>query len=160
MNVWFRRLLLVLTIGCGFLGIALTIQFFAQTDKVVAYIMLLAFIGLYAYGIFVGLKLSEGPPPLKHLRLYFGLQIPFISSPLVVYRFCSGLQATVAIGQSGLTWDCRLGTEWQFAIFSSAAWGCGVNFVALIIVFLLYSRLATTAGKDSCPDPTNHFSLV
>ena len=147
MNVWFRRLLLVLTIGGGFLGIAVTIQFFAQTDKVVGYIMLLAFIGLYAYGVLVGLKLSEGPPPLKHLRLYFGVQIPFISSPVVVYRFCSGLQATVAIAQSGLTWDCRLGTEWQFAIFSSAVWGCGINFVALVIVSLLYSRLATDVNK-------------
>jgi hypothetical protein len=148
MNVWFRRLLLILTIGGGFVGVTLTVQFFAQADKVIAYAILLAFVGLYAYGIFVGLKLSEGPPPLNHLRLYFALQIPFISSPLIAYRFCSGLQVTVAIIQPGLRWDCYLGSQWQFAILSSAPWGCGVNFVALVIVFLLYFHLATYADKS------------
>jgi hypothetical protein len=145
MNAWFRRFLLILTIGGGFIGVALTTQFFSQANKVIAYIMLLAFVGLYGYGIFVGLKLSEGSAPLRHLRLYFGLQIPFISSPLIAYRFCSGLQATVAIIQPGLRWDCRLGSEWQIAILSSGLWGVGVNFVALAIVFLLYSRLAVVA---------------
>lgn len=142
MNVWFRRLLLVLTIGGGFVGIVLTVQFFSSANKVIAYIILVAFIGLYGYGVFAGLKLVEGPVPLKHLRLYFGLQIPFISSPLIAYRFCSGLQATVAIIQPGLQWDSRLGSEFQFAILSSAPWGFGVNFVALAVVLLLYSRLA------------------
>lgn len=134
------------------MGVALTIPFFAQADKVIAYVVLLAFIALYAYGIFIGIKLSEGPPPLKHLRLYFGLQIPFISSPVIAYRFCSGLQATVAMIQSSLKWDFRLGVEGQFAILSSAPWGCGVNFVALAIVFLLYPRLGVApedAGDSS-----------
>jgi hypothetical protein len=148
MNVWFRRLLLILTIGGGFVGIALTIQFFTQADKVIAYVMLVAFISLYAYGIFTGIKLSEGLPPLKHLRLYFGLQIPFISSPVIGYRFGSGLQMTVAIIQSEMRWDCRLGAEGQFALLPSAPWGIGINFVALAIVFLLYSRLAV-APEDA-----------
>jgi hypothetical protein len=43
MNVWFRRLLLVLTIGGGFTGVALTTDLFSQASKVIAYIMLLAF---------------------------------------------------------------------------------------------------------------------
>src|SRR5262249_23626745 len=125
---------------------------------VIAYVMLLAFIGLYAYGILIGIKLSEDPPPLKHLRLYFSLQIPFISSPVIAYRFSSGLQATVAIIQSSLKWDFRLGVEGQFAMLSSAPWGCGVNFVALIIVLLLYSHLATDVGRSSRPELTNHSS--
>ena len=102
MNAWFRRLLLILTIGGGFAGVLLTIHSLPQGNKVIGYISLLAFIGLYSYGIFVGFKLSEGPVPLEHLRVYFGLQIPFISSPLIAYRFCSGLSATVAIIQPGL----------------------------------------------------------
>jgi len=142
MNVWFCRLLLILTIGGGFLGVAITTQFFPQANKVIIYIMLLAFVGLYGYGIFVGLKLSEGSVPLRHLRLYFGLQIPFISSRVIAYRFCSGLQTTISIIQPGLRWDCRFGSEWQFSILSSAPWGVGINFVALAIVCLLYSRLA------------------
>jgi len=60
MNAWFRRLLLILTIGGGFVGITVTIQFFLHANKVIAYILTLVFLGLYGYGIFVGFKLSEG----------------------------------------------------------------------------------------------------
>jgi hypothetical protein len=129
------------------LGVAVTTQSFPQINKVIIYIMLLAFAGLYGYGIFVGLKLSEGSAPLRHLRLYFGLQIPLISSPVIVYRFCSGLQTTIAMIQPGLRWDFRLGSEWQFSILSSAPWGVGINFVALAIVCLLYSRLALVPNE-------------
>src|SRR5437870_5311097 len=142
MNAWFRRLLLILTIGGGFVGVAVTIQFFLHANTVIAYIVAVAFLGLYGYGIFVGFKLSEGSAPLRHLRLYFALQVPLISSPLITYRFCSGLQATVAIIQQSFRWDWRLGSEWQFVIHSSAPWGVGINLVALAIVFLLNSRLA------------------
>jgi len=149
MNAWFRRLLLILTIGGGFAGVLLTIHSLPQGNKVIGYISLLAFIGLYSYGIFVGFKLSEGPVPLEHLRVYFGLQIPFISSPLIAYRFCSGLSATVAIIQPGLRgrWDYRLGSVWRFVIHSSAPWGVGINLVALVIVLLLYSRWAVCRKK-------------
>jgi hypothetical protein len=92
--------------------------------------------------------------PLRHLRFYFSLQIPFISSPVIAYRFCSGLEATVAIIQLGLRCEYRLGSGGQFAILSSAPWGIGVNFVALAIVFLLYSRLAVVQEDATCPDLT------
>ena len=153
MNVWFRRLLLILTIGGGFVGVARTIQFFSHVDKVIAYVVLLAFVCLYGYGIFLGVKLSEGAAPLRHLRVYFGLQIPFISSPIVAYRFATGFQTTIAITQSGLGWDVRfLGSEGQFAILSQEPWGVGINVIALAIVFLLYSRLAVVP-EDATLEP-------
>ena len=152
MNVWFRRLLLILTIGGGFVGIALTTTLFHQANKVIAYVLLLAFIAFYGYGVFVGLKLSEGPAPLGHLRAYFAFQIPLLSSPVVAYRFCSGLQATIAIIPPTLGWDCRLGSEWHFAVLSSDRWGIGVNLVALAIMFLLYSRLAVPTDAPTGPN--------
>src|SRR5438093_13143723 len=101
MNAWFRRLLLILMIGGGFLGIALTAQAFSRADRVIAYIALLAFVALNGYGIFLGVRLSDGSAPLRHLRFYFALQIPFISSPIIAYRFATGLQVTIAMMQSG-----------------------------------------------------------
>ena len=47
MTAWFRRLLLILTIGGGLEGVAVTAQGFLQANKVIAYVMLLAFAGLY-----------------------------------------------------------------------------------------------------------------
>jgi hypothetical protein len=153
MNAWLRRLLLVLTIGGGFVGVLLTIPFLAQADKVIAYVMVIAFVALYGYGIFLGLKLSEGVAPLRALRVYFALQIPFISSPLVAYRFSTGFQTTIAIGQSRLAVDWRLGSEGQFALFSSAPLGIGLNIVALAIVLLLYSRLVEAPEHSSVQRP-------
>ncbi len=153
MNAWFRRLILILTIGGGFVGILLTAQSFSQADKVVAYIALLAFVGLYGYGIFLGVRLSEGSAPLRHLRLYFGLQIPFLSSPVIAYRFSTGLQVTIAMIQSGVRCDWRLGSEGQFAILSPEPWGIGINLVALAIVCLLYSRLAVVADDGTVCGP-------
>jgi hypothetical protein len=155
MNTWLRRLLLILTIGGGFIGIGLTAPFFSQADKVIAYIALLAFLGLYVWGIFLGVRLSEGSASLRHLRLYFGLQIPFISSPVIAYRFSTGLQVTLAMIRSGLRCDWRLGSEGQFAISSAEPWGIGINVVALAIVCLLYSRLAVFPEDTTCPDLTN-----
>ena len=137
------------------MGVVLTTQFFSQANKVIAYAMLFAFIALYGYGIFVGLKLSEGPTPIHHLRAYFILQIPLISSPLFAYRFCSGLQATVAVIPPSFGFDFRLGSEWHFAVSSSDHWGIGVNLVALAIVFLLYSPLAAAAEDAPAYDLTN-----
>jgi hypothetical protein len=69
MNIWFRRLLLILTIGGGFIGLTLTLQSLFGVNKVIGYLAVLLFVALYGYGIFVGLKLSEGPIPIKHLAI-------------------------------------------------------------------------------------------
>lgn len=146
MNIWLRRLLVVLLVGGGFAGVALIPDFVFQPMKPIARLVLLGFVCVYCYAVFIGLKLSEGTACLKCLRLYFAFQIPFVSSPIITYRFGSGLQITLAIIESGLTLGCRLGSEFQLAVSSSAPWGIGVNFVGLAILFLLYSRLAV--GRD------------
>ncbi len=142
-------------IGGGFIGIALTAQSFSQADRVIVYIALLAFVCLNGYGIFLGVRLSEGSARLRHLRFYFMLQIPFISSPIIVYQFATGLHVTVAIIQSTLSCGWRLGSEGQLAISSSAPWGIGINVIAIAIVVLLYSRLAVVPqdAPVSRPNP-------
>ena len=124
------------------MGIAFTTQLFAQATKVFGYLILFGFIVLYGWGVFIGLRLSEGPAPLSHLRGYFGFQVPFISSPIYVYQFCSGFHFTTSLIQSSLQWELRLGSEMQFAFLGSAPWGFGVNLFALAILILLYSRFA------------------
>jgi hypothetical protein len=147
-NSWLRRLLIILTVGGGFTGVAFTVQFFAKTDKAFGYLILVGFIVLYGWGVFIGIKLSEGPAPLGHLRAYFAFQIPFILSPIYVYRFCSGFHFTIALIQSGLQWDFRLGSEMQFAFLSQAPWGFGINLFAVAIIVLLYSRLAGELPRE------------
>ena len=141
MNIWFRRFLLILTIGGSFAGLVLTWQiiFLAEKPFWVTYVISLIFLALYGYGVFIGVCLAEGANPISSLIFYFAMQVPFISSHRVTYRFYSGLEATLAIRDFGLGWDARFGSEWRLAILSSAPLGFGINVVAIIIVFILTS---------------------
>lgn len=152
MNVWLRRFLVILTVGGGFAGLALTVQiiFVAQKPFWVTYAIALLFFALYAYGVFIGIWLSEGSRPVWPLLFYFALQIPFISSPIFTYRFCSGLQATVAIVGDVLSWDARLGSECRLAILSSATLGFGINLVALVVVLILTPHAFHDKERDRC----------
>lgn len=143
MNIWLRRLLSILLIGGGFAGAALITDFIFLPMKAIARAVLLGFVCVYCYAIFIGLRLNEGTVPLRYLRVYFAFQIPFVSSPLITYRFSSGLHVTLALIESQLTLSCRLGSEFQCGIGSAAPWGLGVNFIGLAMLFLLYSRLVT-----------------
>jgi hypothetical protein len=115
------------------------IIFVAEKPVWVTYVISLIFLALYGYGVFIGVCLAERGEPIWSLLFYFTVQIPFISSPLVTYRFYSGLEATVAIRDVGVGWDARFGSEWRLAILSSAPLGFGINIVAIIIVFFLTS---------------------
>src|SRR4051812_27799422 len=111
MNIWFRRFLVILTLGGGFLGAVMmaNVAFTAKNTPVVGYVLMALFIGLYVYGIFAGMRLSEEPTSYAHVLAFFLLQVPFVSSPLLVYRFACGLHVTVAMVGFGIGWMFRLG---------------------------------------------------
>ncbi|MFZ0917150.1 MAG: hypothetical protein WAN04_09685, partial [Candidatus Udaeobacter sp.] len=97
MNIWFRRFLVVLTVGGGFLGVTIAAYtlFTGKNTPVFGYAMLGLIIGLYAYGIFAGIRLSEDASHYGHVLFFYALQVPVFSSPILVYRFACGFHATV-----------------------------------------------------------------
>lgn len=139
MNIWFRRLLLVLTIGGSFAGVVTTMNAVLTATKApaVGYCVMCFFVLLYAYGIFAGLRLSENASHYGHVMFFFSLQVPFFSSPLIVYRFTCGADATIAIVGLGFAWMLRLGGDWQLALLQANLWGLGVNLFAAAILFAL-----------------------
>ena len=74
---------------------AVTIQFFLHANKVIAYILALAFVGLYGYGIFVGFKLSAGD----------GKQFSPIQAPAA--RTILNISNILDIERRWLTWKRR-----------------------------------------------------
>src|SRR5260370_343263 len=97
MNIWFRRFLVVLTIGGGFLGVVILVDalFAAKNTPLSGYVMIPLFIALYIYGIFAGIRLSEDAFHYGHVLFFYALQVPFFSSPILVYRFACGFHATI-----------------------------------------------------------------
>jgi hypothetical protein len=139
MNIWFRRLLVILTVGGGFLGMVMTVNaLFASKDTpVLGYAMLGLFVALYGYGIVAGLRLSEDANHYGHVLFFYALQVPFFSSPIILYRFGGGLQVTVWVVGLNFGWMFRLGSDWQMAILQPNSWGGGVNLFAASILFAL-----------------------
>jgi hypothetical protein len=138
MSLFVRRILLILNVGGGFAGLATTLGIGASINfSVYAYGIVIFFIALYSYGIYVGVRLSEGAEVHRHLILYYALQVPFVSSPLVLYRFCSAIQITAAVVDSGVAWILHIGSDWQFALLQHNPYRFGANLFALAILLLL-----------------------
>jgi hypothetical protein len=140
MSVWFKRSLVILTIGGGFLGFVGTSHAFLAGTKTswYDYTVPVLFMILYAFGIFSGIGLTENRPAYSRLLFYFAIQVPFVSSPFFVYEFTSGCQIAVGIVGSGLIWSARLGSNWEVAIRQPNSWGVGINVFALIVMLVLY----------------------
>ena len=146
-----RRLHIVLTIGGGFVGVVVTLQAFfaAKESNPMFYALLVTFIGLFAYGIYAGLRFADNPSDTKHLIAFYWLQVPWLSSPLLAYRFASGFHVTGGFVDSKLSMLFRIGSDWQFSTAKPAPWGLGINVFALVVVILLMRK-----KPNKAPEPT------
>lgn len=148
MKLWLRRLHLVLTIGGGFAGMVITLQaiFTAKGANPMFYVVLGTFVCLYGYGVFAGVRFAETPGDKTHLAIFYWLQVLWISSPLIVYRFASGFHVSGAILGGQLAGFLRVGSDWQFSLLKAAPWGIRLNVFALV--------MAISAMRKDKPDKT------
>jgi hypothetical protein len=65
------------------------------------------------------------------------LQIPYLLSPVVAYRFADGLFGGVGIAETGMFGWFRLGSDFQFNLMRPLPWGLGVNLVAVAMLVAL-----------------------
>jgi hypothetical protein len=116
MNIWFRRSLVVLTVGGGFFGAVISTDtlFAAKNTPVFGYAMIALVIALYTYGIFAGIRLSEDARHYGHVLFFYALQVPFFSSPILLYRFACGFHATI--------WVVGFSFGWMFRLAAIASW--------------------------------------
>jgi hypothetical protein len=155
MNIWFRRFLVVLTVGGGFLGAVISADtlFAAKNTPVFAYAMIALVIALYTYGIFAGIRLSEDASHYGHVLFFYAVQVPFFSSPILLYRFTCGLHATIWVVGFSVGWMFRLGSDFQLAILQPNSWGGGVNLFAAAILFALVVHFFSEEDKAPAPGP-------
>jgi hypothetical protein len=149
MNIWFRRFLVVLTIGGGFLGVVILVDtlFASQNTPVFGYAMMALLIALYIYGIFAGIRLSENANHYGHVLFFYALQVPFLSSPILVYRFACGFHATIWMVGFSIGWMFRLGSDCQLTFLQPNSWGGGVNLFAAAILFALVIHFFSDEDK-------------
>jgi hypothetical protein len=150
MKQWLRATLIILSIGGGFAGASLSVPLFANASLGIALIVLV-FILLYAFVAATGLLFALDERRTKPLSIALALQLPFLSSPLLIYKFGAGFLATLFIGGPSpadnigvrVGWEWYFGAFWRFGLMENAPWTLGINIIPLVMLILL-----RRAGRD------------
>lgn len=161
MKTWLRISIIFLTVGGGFCGFAATWQVLVNALKSAPHnptdiFLLVVFLALYGFVTIAGLVFSQNQRKILPILISFGLQIPWISSPFLSFRFTGGLHATIGIVGGGFGGGVSLGSDWQCSLFQQAPWGVGVNLFALFMFILLAH--SACASKQRFDASTNQAS--
>lgn len=158
MDRWIKRLIAVLEIGGGFMGITIMLLSHRWNMNVPVHVWILFvwFTFLFLFGIVSGLALLEKPQLGSALSaVYQAFQIPIVSSPLVTYELLSGLQL-------GFGWLYgRPAVVFEFGARSTLVfwkhtdqWLIGINMLALFfLVYLLFQLRPKVKATE--PSSTN-----
>jgi hypothetical protein len=158
MKTWLRWPLLLMTIGGGFTGLALSVQAILQkgTGNFLESMILAAFADLYVFVVLGGLVFADNPKRTLPLIIGLCLQIPCFSSPYFLYVFSSGFRVNLGLISWNLWATLGLGSDAQFAILRNHPWGVGINvFAASMLVLVLITRRAAVAAATAPVGPSD-----
>lgn len=163
MKTWLRLLLVTATVGGGFSGILLTSNLLGSGGHgALQILILLLFMAMYAFVTVSGLMLVHDESRIWPVSTALALQIPWVSTPVMVYQFASGMHAAITLGtpedsdRIGIHLGCNFlfGTHFQFRLgpYHETPSAFGVNAVALaLFILLLRSRRYSRAGQSQRP---------
>jgi hypothetical protein len=141
MKIWQQRVVGILTLGGGSVGAVAALQLLFTRTNPLEWIFCVAFMGVYAWGIWCGVRLLEGQPGSERSTLkYWLVQIPTFGSPLLGYFLSSGFHTTVSVQLDPIKFNANflLGSTFRYSLLQSEEpWLVGVNVFALVIAWLL-----------------------
>jgi hypothetical protein len=160
MKTWLRLTIVLMTVGGGFAGVLITAdRLFHLNGHGAAYAIILAiFFLLYAFVTTSGLMFVHDPHRTRPVLVALALQMPWVSCPIFVYQFASGLYAAVTVGEAEvagnigfhLGWIAQFGSLFRIAGFQDIPWNLGVNLIA-VLMFVLLRR--SVQSSSSTPKP-------
>lgn len=156
MRPWLRLTLILMTVGGGFAGFAVTLQSLLNSLSAppLNLFLTLLFAGLYAFVVASGLWFTHDPKRTDLLLAALAIQIPSISYSSFVYLFSAGLVWIISISGPEkdntvgvhVGWEMYFGGSWKVSIRDGNPLRIGVNLVALTLFLLLWK-----AGQPSAP---------
>ena len=171
MKPWLRLVLVVTTVGGGFVATVAIIGVIQSRPKgLLAWLPIILFLALDVFVMASGLIFVQDPRKTRPLAVALGLQIPRISSYLLVYVFSTGLQLAfdVAAGatDSGgpavrFKFAAHLGATMTFDILHQHPVSLGINLWAVAMLILLWRSARITAAvpqmtTSACAEPAIH----
>ena len=145
MKPWLRLTLITVTVGGGFTGIAITLQSLlaAQNQPPVNYVLMLGFMALFGFVTTSGLVFVQDPKRIDLLIVALAIQVPWVSSPLIAYKFAAGFQVCIALFGGHFYGGFRLGSDYQINFFQHLPWGAGINLFAVALLVLVVRATQT-----------------
>jgi len=145
MQLWQRRILGVLAIGGGALGIAVGLQVASSSNGVLAWLLIAPFLCLYLWGIWCGVCLLEDRKGAARSNLAFwAIQVPVLQSPYFGYLFTSGFFSTVTLQPAGtkLGFQFWMGSRFEISLMQAdRPVVLGINLFALVVAVFLYRHI-------------------
>lgn len=151
MKPWLRLTLITMTVGGGFTGVVVTFQALqsglTSHDQSVVNLLAMGCFLLLNTGVTVsGLLFVCDPSSTNGLFAVLAMQVPWISSSLIAYRFATGFQLVLSINGPAkgedlafhLGWAFLLGSSWSWSILQERQFGLGANVWALTMIVLLW----------------------
>jgi hypothetical protein len=155
MAAWEWRVLGVLALGGSFLGLVVGTSVLPAQQGVLARVLMVPFLGLYAWGIWCGLRMLErAPRALLPNAWFWALQVPYLTSPVLGYAFTSGsfLYLTWAPFTSNFGFTWRLGSQFQYSLLEGdKPFVIGINVFAFAMLAWIIRRSHALAYPAAAP---------
>ena len=144
MPAWFRWMILILTVGGGFTGLAVTVQgiFQMKSGQLANLLIYIPFLVLFGFTVVSGLLFADNPRDTIPLKITLISQIPAFSSPVFAYGFSAGFRASAGIISGQFVANFYFGSDCQLFFFAGRPWGISINYFTLGVLLLLlkYTR--------------------
>jgi hypothetical protein len=161
---WVRLIAITMTVGGGFAGAAASIQS-VSTTSTFNLLATVVFTGLYVFACAAGLLYVHNPQCTGPLVAALALQVPSVSSSLIVYKFTCAVSAFVILGSPEQEnafgvyggGEAFLGSTWRFGLGHDHPLRIGTNVVALVVLLLLLNMVRSASNTM---EPTNQESVA
>lgn len=155
MKLWQRRVLGILAVGGGAIGLSVALTALVQRTNPVEWLFCAGFASIYGWGLWCGVKLLEGAPGAERANLKFWLiQVPAFSSPVFGYFLSSGFHLTLSLQPSSLhvRVNFLLGSFFNYSLLQhDVPVSIGVNVFALGVVCWLGRHLRACSSSSLTP---------
>jgi hypothetical protein len=162
MNNWLRLALVTVTVGGGFTLCTLSVGMLVQMgqNRQLAAVLVLIMIACSVFVTASGLAFVYDPRRVLAVKVALALQIPYISSPLLVYKLICGAgfytvvclapidDLAILFGHIGIRF--QFGGYWSLAFWEGHPVGVGVNWVA-VFLFVTLRRSMRAASPRALP---------
>lgn len=164
MKTWLRLLLVLISVGGGFAGVAVMAGAFVTVTGATRWIAVVGGL-LYAFIAASGLIFVHDSRRTGPLLVGMALQVPWVSSPVFVYQLFAGCGVGVGIVADNIgtpslwirinTETTYIGSMAELRLFESAPWRLGVNLVALVLLILVWRARSKKSTLPSTETPNS-----